>query len=411
MSRFAAISLALASVVGGLSLHGDDWPRFRGTKFDGVSTEKNWLGAWPGGQPKQLWKKNVGTGFSSMAIAGWRLYTLGHESQKDGNESVWCLDAVTGTEVWHFPYAEPLDPKYYDGGPSSTPTVDGGHIYTVSKSGNVYCLNATDGKPVWHRNLSTELHLEIPTWGQAGSVHIEGSMAILNAGGAGVALAKDTGKEIWVSNKNAGGYSTPFPATIDGHPSIILFAAKEVVAVDAATGKQLWHSPWKTEYDVNAADPIVSGDKVYISSGYGSGNSLIEVKGGKATQLWANKEIRAHYSAPVAIGNYIYGIDGSAGDNDSVLKCVEMSTGRMLWKSDTAATGSLAAADGKLIWITGKGELVVVEATPTAYKELARAQVSGGKIWTAPVLANGKLYVRKSHGDIVCVDVKGQSAG
>jgi outer membrane protein assembly factor BamB len=392
-------------------MRGADWPRYRGTGFDGISTEKNWLGDWPGGQPKQLWKKNVGIGFASMTVADGHLFTVGHDGQKKGKESVYCLDAISGVELWKFAYDEELDPKYYDGGPSATPTVDGGRVYAVSKHGLVYCLNAADGKELWHRNVATELGMEIPTWGFAGSAHVEGKRVILNVGDAGLALDKDTGKEVWQSAKTPGGYSTPFPAQIDGHRVIVLFSANDVMAVDPASGKQLWRSPWKTEYEVNAADPIVSGNRVYISSGYGSGNALLEIKDGKAKQVWMNKEIRAHFVTPIAIGNYIYGIDGSAGDNDSRLKCLDMATGKVLWSSSTASTGSLAAADGKLIWITGKGELIIAEATPTAYKEITRAQVTGGKIWTAPVLSNGKIYVRNAKGDVVCVDVKGASAG
>jgi outer membrane protein assembly factor BamB len=408
--RLWTLSLALLAVGSASSSLGGDWPRFRGANYDGVSTEKDWLGNWPGGQPRQLWKKNVGTGFASMAVAGGRVYTAGHAGAAKGQDTVFCFDATIGNEIWKSPYAEELDPKYYEGGPSATPTVDGDRIYIFSKHGEVRCLEAATGKQVWGRNIAKELGVEIPTWGFAGSPHVEGHLLILNAGTAGVALDKTSGKEIWVSGKLASGYSTPVAADFDGKRVLVLFGASQVFGSDPQTGKILWHHPWNTEYDVNSADTLVSGDKVYVSSGYDKGNAALEVKDGKVHQLWFNKEIRAHFSTPVIIGNYVYGIDGSGGDQ-STLKCLDLATGKVVWTSPKAATGALAAADGKIIWISGSGELVIAEASPAGYKELARAQVLGGKIWTSPVLANGKLYIRNAGGDLVCLDVKGAAAG
>ena len=381
----------------------EDWPRYRGANFNGVSSEKNWLGAWPGGQPKQLWKKNVGAGFASLAVAKGRVYTVGHIGKED---AVYCFDALTGAEVWKHAYAQELDPKYYEGGPSATPTVEDGKVYTFSKQGDVACLDATTGAAVWAKNLHQEYGVEFPDWGFAGSPHIEGDLVILNAGTWGLALKKATGEKAWTSGKAAAGYATPVPFINAGHRALAIFGATQIYAVEPLTGKLLWHSAWKTEYDVNSADPVVSGDLIYLSSGYGKGNAAIRFGGGKAEQVWFNKEVRAHFSSPVVLGGYVYGVDGQGGDKDSQLKCLDLKTGKVLWSSPKSSTGSLSAADGKLIWLTGNGELVVVEASPAGYKEIARAQVTGGKCWTAPVLADGKIYVRNAKGDVVCVDVK-----
>ena len=382
----------------------DDWPRYRGANFNGVSSEKNWLGAWPGGQPKQLWKKNVGTGFASMAVAKGRVYTVGHAGKED---AVYCFDAISGAEAWKHVYAQELDPKYYEGGPSGTPTVEGGKVFVFSKQGDVLCLEAATGVLVWSKNVHKEFGVELPDWGFAGSPHIEGELLILNAGTSGIALKKATGEKAWTSGKDAAGYATPVPFVNDGHRALAIFGASQIYAVEPLTGKLLWKQTWKTEYDVNSADPSISGDLLYVSSGYGKGNAAIRFGGGKAEQVWFNKEVRAHFSSPVVIGGYVYGVDGQGGDKDSQLKCLDLKTGKVLWTSPKSSTGSLAAADGKLIWITGNGELVVVEANPASYKELARAQVTGGKCWTAPVLADGKIYVRNAKGEVVCVDVKG----
>lgn len=401
LTRLAAASLISLGAIA--SMQAEDWPRYRGSNFDGISKEKNWLGAWPGGQPKSLWKKNVGVGFASMVVSGGHLFTTGHAGKED---RVYCLDATTGTEVWSFAYSQNLDPKYYEGGPSATPTVHGGRVYVLGKQGDAFCLDAATGKTVWTRNLHKEHGAELPDWGFAGSAHVEGDLVIFNAGTSGIALRADTGDKVWASGKDASGYSTPVPFISDGKPALALFGAKQVFAVEPRTGKVLWQHPWVTEYDVNAADPAVSGDLMFLSSGYGKGGGVIRFGGGKAEQVWFNKEIRAHFSSPVVIGGYVYGVDGQGGDRDSKLKCLDLKTGKVQWQSPDSSTGSLIAADGKLIWVTGSGELVVAEASPTGYRELARAQVTGGKCWSAPVLANGRVYVRNAKGDVVCVDVK-----
>lgn len=395
-------------LVSSLSTTGADWPRYRGPNHDGIAPEKDWLGAWPGGQPKQVWKSNVGVGFSSVAVVGNRVYTMGHDGAKEGNDRIVCLDASTGKELWRKTYPQKLHALYYEGGTSSTPTVEGGRVYTLSKFGNAFCLEAETGKEVWARNLAADLGLKVPEWGFSGSPHLEGNLVILNAGDFGVALDKATGRDAWVSGKGASGYGTPVPFQHAGRRALAIFAAKSVVAIEPASGKELWRFPWETQYDVNAADPVIQGDLMYLSSGYGKGGAGVKLEGAQPRQLWFNKEIKAHMASPILIGDHIYGVDGSGGEA-STLKCLDLKTGTVKWVSPKAETGSLTAADGKLIWVTGKGELVVVKATPEKYEEVVRAQVTSGKIWAAPVLANGRLYVRNWKGDLVCVDVR--SAG
>ena len=320
--------------------------------------------------------------------------------------TITTLDAVTGAELWTFAYAQSLDPKYYEGGPSATPTVDGGQVFILGKQGDAFCLDATTGKAVWSRNLHKEHGAEMPDWGFAGSAHIEDDLVIFNAGPWGIALKKATGDKVWSSGKEASGYATPVPFLNEGKRALAIFGAKQLYAVEPRTGKLLWHFPWVTDYDVNSADPVVSGNLMFLSSGYGKGGGVIRFGGGKAETVWFNTEVRAHFTSPIGIGGYVYGIDGQGGDKDSRLKCLDLKTGKVVWQSPASSTGTIIAADGKLLWLTGAGELVVVDATPEAYKERARAQVTGGKCWTAPVLSNGRVYLRNAKGDVTCVDVK-----
>ena len=388
-----------------------DWPWFRGADYNGVSAEKNWLGTWPGGQPKSLWKKNVGTGYSSMTVADGRVYTLGNANNTD---TLYCFDAGTGAGVWTFPYAQKLDPKYYEGGPSATPTVAGGRVYSISKQGEVFCLDAATGREVWRKNIKQEFGLAEPEWGFAGSPLIDGDRVFLNAGSHGVALDRATGSKVWVSGTAAAGYSSPVPVTHSGARAIALFAAKALVVVDPKSGGELARFPWETQYDVNAPDPVVVGNDLFITSGYkfldgpgtGASGALVRPSAGGLQKVWQSRELASQLSTPVFLNGYLYGISGN-GNEPSPLRCLDARTGEVKWSSPEAPMGNLMAADGKLIWVAGNGELIVVAAKPDAYQELARAQVSGGKVWSAPVLANGRLYVRNSKGELTCVDVKG----
>ncbi len=379
-----------------------DWPRYRGPNLDGISTETGWSVDWPATGPKQLWKTNVGIGFSSISVADSRAYTMGN---RDNQDTVYCFDAASGQVLWKHSYPSKLDPKYYDGGPSATPTIDAGRVYTLSKEGQVFCLEAADGKVVWSVNLAKELDAKVPTWGFSSSPVILGNTVFVNVGTRGTALDKATGNVLWTTGKEAAGYSSFVPFTIGGTRGLALFTAQSVAAVDPETGKELWSFPWKTSYDVNAADPIVAGDHVLISSGYNHGAALLKIVDGKPVRVWENKRMRNQHNNSVLIDGALYGIDGD--DSKAELKCLDFKTGEVKWTEKGLGKGALMAADGKLIILAEKGELVIAAADPTAFKPLARWQVLGGRCWTMPVLSHGRIYCRNAAGDLVCVDVSG----
>ena len=385
-----------------------DWPCYRGPNHDGISRETNAIGAWTGGQPRRLWKASIGIGFSSVAVVEGRVYASGNDGvKKGGKDTIYCLDESSGKELWTFSHPQDLDPKYYEGGPGATPTVAGGIVYTVGRHGLVHALDAQTGKVKWMRDLAKELGLAVPDWGFNSSVLAQGNVLFINAGTAGIALDASTGQERWISGKEECGYGSPVPFQQAGKPLLAMFAAKHVVAIDPSSGKEAWRFPWKTDWNVNASDPVVVGPSMFVSSGYGTGCAVYDLSVTPPRQTWVNKEIRAQMAATIVIGDAVYGVDGQGGDKGSRLKCLDLRTGNVRWTSPPAETGNLTAVGDRLVWLTGTGELVMVEARPEAYRELARAQVSGGKHWTAPVLANGRLFVRNARGDLVCLDVKG----
>ena len=377
-----------------------DWPNWRGPNHDGISAEKDWQTEWPAAGPKVLWKAPLGTGFSSFAVADGGVFTMGNSDDQD---SVICLDADSGKELWRHSYPEPMAPKLYEGGPNASPTVEGTRVYTLSRSGKLFCLDTRSGDVNWARNLVEEFGIETAKgnhWGLSGSPLVQGNLLIVNAGRAGMAFEKASGKLVWETGKAAAAYATPVPMMMGGKQAVLVFASKALVALEVSTGHELWAYPWETSYDINAADPIVDGSRIFISSGYGHGAALLDVADGKPVLVWENKNMRNKMNGSVLIQGHVYGCD------EKKLTCVDLNTGEKKWANGASGQGSLMAANGKLIILSEKGELIIAEASPEAFQPISRAQVLGGRCWTVPVLANGRIYARNAEGGMVCLDVR-----
>jgi outer membrane protein assembly factor BamB len=399
------VLLALASICSA-SDAGLDWYRWRGPDLNGISHETAWSTQWPKEGPSQLWKASVGTGFSSVSVSRGRVFTMGHAAEQD---TVFCFDAATGALLWKHSFPCALDAKYYEGGPGATPTVDGERVYTLSKRGHLFCFEAASGQVVWQKDLIQELGVAKPEWGFAGSPLVQDNLLLLNLGSAGTAVDKQSGKVVWTSGKEAAGYATPVPCKLGGQEAVLIFAAKALVAANARNGRELWRLPWVTRWNINAADPIVVGGKVFLST-FDQGGALLELNEGPPNELWRSKSMGNHFNSCVIIGGAIYGFDGNTDKPDPHLRCLSLKTGEVLWSHKGLGLGSLTVAGDKLILLSDKGELIVAEASPAAFKPLARAQVLGGKCWTVPVLSHGRIYCRNARGELVCVDVSGRKS-
>lgn len=396
----------------------EDWPHWRGPDYNGISSETDWGGDLPNCYPSIVWDVNIGTGFGSISVAEGRVYVMGNTGTRDDRDDstdrdvVYCFDANSGEVLWSHSYLARLDDRNYEGGPSCTPTVAGGKVYTLGKRGVACCLDADDGDVVWERDLAALYGVVRPSWGFASSAFIDGDLVIYNAGKNGIALYKGDGTAAWETGTSRSGYSTPVPFDWDGQRLLILMGEKTFTTVKAGTGELVWDPPvtWVTGSNVNAADPIVYGNQVFICSGYDTGAALFDVNTStnQLTEIWSNTDMKNKINSSVLWEGYLYGPHEPGG----ALRCVELSTGAVKWSEGGFGYGGLTLADGKLIALTEGGNLRIVEASPTGYHELGRGEILPSRCWAVPVLANGKIYARNSTyersnpGKLVCVELK-----
>lgn len=385
--------LALFSSV----VHAADWPVWRGPDKTGVSTEK-----LTGTEVKPLWKAQIDIGFASFTVADGRVFTSGHA---DGQDTVFCFDAATGKEVWKHSYKADLGDKYYEGGTSAGPVIEGNKAWHLSRWGDLICFEATTGKIVWQKNFLAETEAEIPEWGFSGSALIHGANLILNIGQNGAAFEKATGKFVWKSEADTAGYSTPHLITVNGKEQVVLSTRRAYKGVDPSNGTVLWEHTWNTSYGVNAADPILSGTKLFISSGYNKGCAVLDLASAEPSEVWRSRVMKNQFNSCVLIDGHLYGSDGDY-DKPNTFKCIDFATGTEKWSAADVGFCSLMAADGKLIVLSAKGELIIAKADPAKFEPISRTSILTGRCWSMPVLANGRIYARNAAGDMVCVSVK-----
>ena len=372
-----------------------DWPQWRGANRNGLSTERGLASAFAGSGPQKIWTANIGAGYSTVAVSAGRVYGMGNYSEQD---FISCMNAITGKILWSYKY--PQGAGDYSG-PRATPTVHEKKVYTLSREGMALCLDAATGKVLWQKNIITETRATAPRWGVASSPLIEGGLVIYNVGANGVALNKNTGMVVWSSGADTCGYASAVAFTIGGRRGVAIFGKNKLVAVDPANGRVQWDYPWETSYDVNAADPIFSGDSVFISSNYGKGGSVLRIVGGRPTKIWENRFMKNHFNSCVLVGGTLYGND------ENTLRGVDFATGAERWNMRGMGKGGLISAEGKLFALTERGELTLIKANPDRFEEMGRAKILDGQCWASPVLANGLLYCRNHEGNLVCLNVKG----
>jgi outer membrane protein assembly factor BamB len=415
----------LAATWGG-SLSAADWPQYRGPTHDGKTSERL-LKTWPTGGLKQVWKVPTTDGFSVFSVGHGRAFTLvARELDGVRREVCLALDADTGKELW----AAPLGAAKYDGGgdrgasdnqggdgPRSTPTVDGDRVYVLDAHLLLVCLEAKTGKRLWSNDLVTSMGARNIDWQNAASPVLDGDAVFVCCGAPGqslVAFNKRDGSVLWKGENDAMTHASPVPATIHGVRQVIFFTQPGLVSVDAKTGKVLWRYGFR--YSVStAASPIVADDIVYCSAGYGVGSAAVRIqKNGadfSATELWrlTGNKVANHWSTPVLKDGHLYGMFSFKEFGTGALKCVELATGKEVWAQPQFGPGGVVLADGVLLALSDRGELVLVDPSPAGYKELARTQAVTGKCWNHPVVSGGRIYARSTK-EAVCLEAAPQTS-
>jgi outer membrane protein assembly factor BamB len=396
ISRFG-FSVGLAALVAGASvtIHAlDDWPQWRGPRRDGVSAERGLLKAWPQNGPPLAWKTTgAGQGYSSFAVAGGRLYTLGARQDR---EHVVAFDAASGKRLWDAPHGRRFSNDRGDG-PRGTPTVDGTRVYAFGASGDLTALDAASGKVAWTVNVIREFGGQNITWGLSESPLIAGDRIIVSPGGPGssvVALNKADGKLIWKTEADRAGYSSAVLHELGGIRQAIVFTGQRAIGVNIANGRVLWSYDRVANRVANIATPIVRGDHVFLSSDYGTGAALLRLTaaggGITAQEVYFTREMRNHHASSVLVGDHLYGF------SSAILTAMRFDNGEVAWRDRSVGKGSLVHADDRLYLFSERGVVALAEASPEAYKEHGRFSLDTGSLptWSHPVVSNGKLFLR-----------------
>jgi outer membrane protein assembly factor BamB len=389
---FATLSAARAAAF--------DWPEWRGPARDGVSKETGLMKQWPADGPKKLWSYSAaGMGYSGFAVAAGKLYTMG---TRDDGEILLCLDAASGKELWTAKLGPILKNGWGDG-PRGTPTVDGARVYALGGDGTLVCADAASGKEIWRRTMK-EMGGKTPGWGYTESVLVHDGKVLCTPGGeqgAVAALDQATGKTLWQSKDFTDGaqYASMVPATIHGRAQYIQLTMENFVGLNAKDGSLIWKQAFPGRTAV-IPTPIVRGNRVYVAAGYGVGCMQVEIgPGDQPKVVFENKVMKNHHGGVILVGDHLYGYSDGPG-----WVCQDWKTGEQVWAEKKAlGKGAIAYADGMLYCLAeNDGTLVLIEASPKGWSEKGRFKLDPqseirnpqGRIWTHPVVSQGRLYLR-----------------
>lgn len=422
MNPFCRLA-AFAAVASTALLQASDWPQYHGPSQDGKTPDKV-AAKWPADGLKQLWKTPTPDGFSVFAVSQGKALTLvAREVDGVRREVCLALDANTGKELW----AAPLSNAKYDGGgdsgeednkggdgPRSTPTVDGKSVYVLDARLVLYCLDIATGKADWSKDLVKDHGAKLIQWQSAVSPVIEGDLIFVCTGAPDASLTafnKKDGNVVWKRESDKMTHASPIVATILGVRQVIFFTQSGLVGCATTSGNVLWRYGFR--YSVStAASPVVSGDIVYCSAGYGVGSGAARIAksgdGFTATELWrSDGKLANHWSTPVVKDGWLYGMFSFKEFGKGALKCVEIATGKVAWSQPNFGPGGVFLADSLLVALGDRGQLVLIDPSPAAYKELGRMQAISGKCWNRPTFSGGRIYAR-STTEGVCLEAAGQ---
>ncbi len=419
---------------------GDDWPRFLGPTADSKSRETGILTDWSKTPPRLVWHRPMGAGYAMPAISRGRLFAF---DQTGRTVRLTCLESETGNELWHFDYSSDYQDLYgYDNGPRCYPIVDDDRVYIYGAEGLLQCLDVRNGSIRWKVHTANEFNVVQNFFGVGSTPAIEDDLLIAQVGGSPeddkntppgqlnlvrgngsgiVAFDKRTGDVRYKITDELASYAVPVFATINDRRFGFVFARGGLVGFDPGSGKVDFHFPWRARVleSVNASNPVVVGDRVFISECYGPGSALLRVKPGGYDLLWDDaqqrpraKALQTHWNTPIHIDGYLYASSGRH-TQEAELRCIELSTGNVQWSEPGLSRSSLLYADGHFLCLEEYGELLLLRVNPKKYEEVARIQVVDPQTqrelvqypaWGAPIFSHGLLYLR-GRDRLVCLEL------
>jgi len=396
-----AIGVLFVAVQSSAKSKGIDWPQFRGVNRDGISAESGLTGSWPEGGPPEVWRVPLGDGYSAISVVGDRLYTM-YAADHEGKPTDFAaaFNAADGKEVWRVPMGERFDTEFGNG-PSATPTIDGDLVYVLDSRGTFAALATADGTERWKISMTEDFGAEIPTFGFSMSALVDGDLLLVEAGGkegkSWLGLNKKTGEVLWSIGEGGAGYNSPLAVHRDGEKRYVFVANEKVMCIDEK-GTEIWAHDWP-KGETHAMPLFVAPNKIYASGAEGVGARLFEVDESSAEasveELWHNRFMRNHFSSSVVHDGHIFGFD------NATLKAIKVEDSELAWAKRGLGKGSLILADDKLLVLSDRGKLLLVEASTEGYEERGSVQALEGRCWTAPSLSHGRLYLRNDKEMVV----------
>ena len=401
LTSFFVLSVAFSSA------DAQQWNNYRGPNGDGTVESDSALT----GKLKIHWKVATDSGFSSFAIAGNKAVTLISE---DGQEACVALDTSDGSQIW----STKLGSNKYDrgggagangnkggDGPRSTPTIDDGMVYVYDAHMNLSCMELESGKQVWSHNIKDDFGGKNIRWQNSISPVVDDARVFVCGGGEGLSMLafdKKSGEVVWKTGSETMTHATPILTSIDNQTQIIFFMKSGMFSLNPEDGKQLWQNEFQYRTST-AASPVVFGNNVYGSAGYGVGAKVFEIKNNKAELVWEKpNRLINHWSTPVFHDGHLYGMFSFKRYGGGPMQCVDPMTGEVKWSEKGFGPGNCIVVNDKVVALSDSGELVIAETSPDGYKELSRDKVLDGKCWSMPSFHEGKLYLR-STTEGICV--------
>ncbi|MEZ6073873.1 MAG: PQQ-binding-like beta-propeller repeat protein [Pirellulales bacterium] len=431
---------------------GSDWPGFLGPTGDSKSSETGLRAPWPTDGPPIVWTRRVGDGYAIPSISRGRLFLFDAHA---GRMRLVCLGSEDGHEIWSFDYPSDYEDMYgYDNGPRCCPVIDQNRVYILGPEGMLHCLQVVDGEQLWAVNTSERFHVQQNFFGVGSTPIVAGDLLLVQVGGntpesddapftdlvpngtAIVALDKRSGEVRYATGDELASYASPLVTTIGDRRWGLLFARGGLLGFDPTNGHVEFHYPWRARIleSVNASNPVVVGDQVFISETYGPGSSLLRVKPGGCEVVWRDGDghvasadpsqrfrhiMQTHWNTSIHHDGYLYGSSGRHSNN-AELRCVELATGKVMWSERGMARCSLLYVDGYFVCLGEYGELWLLRPNPEKFDVVSKAvpltadeprgrsarpeQLLKYPAWAAPILSHGLMYIR-GRGTLACFEL------